>query len=122
MIKPLKNKLIEVPHFTDDRGTLSVVEDILPFTVERVYWITNTHGKIRGGHAHKVTRQALISLGGSSIINIKNDHTSTKILLDSPTKMLLLEPEDWHTMQIEQYATLLVLASHKYDIQDYVYE
>ena len=118
----MQHRLIDVPHFTDDRGTLSVVEDILPFKVERIYWITNTNEKLRGGHAHKVTRQALVSLGGKSVINIKKANASTNIILDSPTKMLILEPDDWHTMKISFGTTLLVFASHKYDEQDYVHD
>lgn len=42
-------------------------------------------------------------------------------MLDSPTKILILEPNDWHEMyDFSEDCVLLVLASHLYDAEDYI--
>jgi dTDP-4-dehydrorhamnose 3,5-epimerase-like enzyme len=111
-------ELINLRTFADGRGFLSVCEEV-PFTVRRVYWIYNTLHD-RGGHAHKKTRQALISLQGVVTVDVKDGRTA--YILDKPDKMLILEPEDWHTMEdFSEDNILLVLASELYDPEDYVY-
>jgi hypothetical protein len=43
-------------------------------------------------------------------------------LLDSPTKCLLIQPEDWHEMyEFSNDAILMVLASENYSQEDYIY-
>ena len=43
-------------------------------------------------------------------------------MLSKPNQILLLEPEDWHTMDFSADAVLLVLASEHYDKEDYIHE
>lgn len=113
---------IEVPKFSDPRGSLCVLENILTFEVKRIYYIFNVNSE-RAGHRHKKTIQALICLGGSCEVYVNNGNTSMKYKLDSSDKCLILNPEDWHTMDnFSQYATLLVLASEYYDVNDYIDE
>ncbi len=118
--------LIKVPTFSDHRGNLTVIEKELGFSVNRVYYIygVNSSDIARGGHKHKVTKQALISVNGQCEINYYDSSKELKtILLDDPSKVLVLEPEDWHTMEkFSKDAVLLVLASHIFDEEDYVYE
>lgn len=114
-------ELIKLPTFKDDRGFLSVA-DSLPFEVKRVYWMYHTR-EPRGGHAHRVTRQALISIQGSVVVNIHYPENNVmEYVLNNPNKMLILNPEDWHSMTNFSYHNiLLVLASELYDKEDYVY-
>ena len=43
--------------------------------------------------------------------------------LDSPNQCLILEPEDWHTMDgFSKDSILLVFASEFFDADDYIYE
>jgi dTDP-4-dehydrorhamnose 3,5-epimerase-like enzyme len=116
--------LIQISTISDERGSLCVIEDQLGFSIKRVFYIFNTpHNTVRGGHAHKKTKMALICLGGSCDIHIHSSESEKILHLDSPTKCLLLEPSDWHTMEnFSSDATLLVLASEKYDPDDYIYE
>ena len=66
---------------------------------------------------------AMISLSGSCEIKIVNKKDTQFFNLDKPDKCLLVEPGDWHEMaKYESTTTLLVLASEKYDIDDYFYE
>ena len=112
--------LINLPTHTTDKGNLTVLQEILPFEIKRIYWIYNSDMKLRGGHRHKITRQALVAVHGEIIINVENREGKYSLLLDNPSKCLIIEPEDWHTMLFKNNSTLLVMASHKYDKNDYI--
>jgi quercetin dioxygenase-like cupin family protein len=115
-------RIINLQKFSDERGNLTVVEKILPFEIKRFYYIYDVTSK-RGGHRHKKTTQALIILGGSCEIYVNNGQKEEIFLLDSPTKCLIVEPEDWHTMdKFSEGSTLLVFSSEFYDKDDYIDE
>ncbi|MNE78044.1 TDP-4-oxo-6-deoxy-alpha-D-glucose-3,4-oxoisomerase [compost metagenome] len=118
------SKLIEVTELGDERGLLTVIEgnNSIPFEINRVFYIYKTLAGIRRGfHAHYKTRQALISVSGSCKVYLDNIKRKTDVLLDSPTKVLILEPNDWHEMyDFSPDCVLLVLASHRYDAEDYI--
>lgn len=114
--------LIELPVFQDYRGNLTVVEKVLPFEIKRVYYIYNAKKK-RGGHRHKKTTQALVCLGGKCEIYLNDGFEEKKIILDSPTKCLIVETKDWHTMEkFSKGSTLMVFCSEYYDKEDYIDE
>lgn len=113
--------LIDLPTFKDSRGELTVIEKIIPFEIKRVYYIYNVLSE-RGGHRHKKTIQALISIGGTARIYVKKNNKEELFILDNPTKCLILNPDDWHNMIIKENSTLLVFASEYYDKNDYIYE
>ena len=117
-------QLVILPTVSDSRGDLTIIEKLLPFSIKRVYYIYNVKdSSIRGGHRHKANRQALICVAGSCEIFVNNGKTEETFLLDSPKKCLILECEDWHTMEkFSPDAVLLVLASHCYDASDYIDE
>ena len=111
---------IDLPRFDDDRGGLCVVENFLPFNVKRIYYIFNVK-KERGGHRHKKTIQALVSLSGSCEVFVNDGKEENKYLLDEPHKCLIVEPEDWHTMdKFSKNSTLLVMSSELYNSDDYI--
>lgn len=114
--------LINLPTFEDSRGSLTVIEKLLPFDIKRFYYIYDVIGK-RGGHRHKKTVQALICINGSCEIYINNGEKQETILLDSPDQCIILEPRDWHTMdKFTEGSTLLVFSSEFYDRDDYIDE
>ena len=115
------SKIIEIPTFEDERGFLTVIEDTLPFKIKRIYWIYGADEQSRGGHRHKITRQALIALSG--VVDLKTNDGTKEIFytLDDPSKCIIIEPEDWHKMYFKNNAVLLVFASEKYDKSDYIY-
>lgn len=114
--------VLKLPSFSDARGQLSVIEDVLPFQIKRLYWIYAADGKIRGGHRHRQTRQALISVHGEVVVHMDDGLHVEDIRLDSPDKCLLVEPKDWHTMSFGSSAVLLVIASHPFDRNEYIDE
>jgi hypothetical protein len=114
--------ILDLPTFEDERGSLTVVEKLLPFEIKRFYYIYGVSEK-RGGHRHKKTIQALISLGGSCEIYVNNGEKKETFLLNTPNKCLILEPIDWHTMdKFSKGSTLLVFSSEYYDKDDYIDE
>jgi quercetin dioxygenase-like cupin family protein len=113
---------IELPTFGDERGKLTIIEDILPFDVKRFYYVYDVTSK-RGGHRHKKTVQALVCLGGTCEVYVNNGQEEKTFVLDSSNKCLIVEPQDWHTMDnFTSGATLLVFASEFYDVDDYIDE
>ena len=111
---------IDLPTFSDDAGSLTVVEKLLPFDVKRFYYIYDALSK-RGGHRHHKTIQALICLGGSCEIYVNNGQCEETYMLNRPDLCLILEPQDWHTMdKFSNGSILLVLSSEFYDVNDYI--
>ena len=115
------SKIIKIPTFEDKRGFLTVVENLLPFSIKRVYWIYGSDKNVRGGHRHKITRQALVALSGYVELKINDGIKESFFILDDPCKCIIIEPREWHKMNFKNNAVLLVLASNKYDKSDYIY-
>lgn len=116
-------RTIELPTFVDERGSLSVIDGTLPFAIARVYYIYGCSAAPRGGHRHKKTRQALVCVSGSCVVDWTNGRERGSESLASPGRLLLVEPEDWHVMRdFSEDAVLLVLASHHFDPDDYIDE
>lgn len=115
-------QLLKLPTMSDPRGSLTVMEKVLPFAIERLFFIHQVTAP-RGGHRHKKCRMALVALSGPARIYVQSPNKDHEFLLTQPDQCLLIEPEDWHTMdQFTSHTTLLVLASMGYDKEDYIYE
>jgi len=116
-------RMIELPTFKDDRGSLTVIEKTIPFQIERIFYIYGVDDSVRGGHRHHKTRQAAFCIQGACVISNNNGTEKAEYKLDSPSKGLILEPEDWHTMHhFTTDAILMVLASEAFDPGDYIRE
>lgn len=116
--------LITLRTHSDPRGSLTVLEQDIPFQIRRVFVIHGVPGDTRrGGHRHKRTHQALVCIGGSCVIDCQTPVTQSRYLLARPDQCLLLEPEDFHWMHsFSRHATLVVLASELFDRDDYIHE
>ena len=115
--------LIELPSHTDERGNLTVIEKEIPFEIKRIFYIYGVDNSVRGGHRHKSTVQAAICLFGSCEVISNNGVLKQHYCLDHPNKCLILQPEDWHTMEhFSKDSVLLVLASTSFDPEDYIFE
>lgn len=116
-------KLIDLNTFTDKRGNLTVIEKVIPFEIKRIFYIYGVDSSMRGGHRHHKTIQAAICIKGSCVITNNNGEKIEQFELNNPSKCLLLETRDWHTMdQFTPDAILMVLASEYFDQNDYIYE
>jgi dTDP-4-dehydrorhamnose 3,5-epimerase-like enzyme len=115
--------LIDLKTFTDKRGNLTVIEKSIPFDIKRIFYIYGVDSSVRGGHRHKKTIQAAICLQGSCTIHNNNGKEESSYHLNEPNKCLILETEDWHTMDnFTPNAILMVLASEYFDQNDYIFE
>lgn len=112
--------VLHLPTFTDSRGSLTVLQESLPFKVVRTYWIYDADGQTRGGHRHAYTRQALVAVSGKVSIYMNDGLTIDTVELDHPSKCLLVEPKDWHTMTFGEGSVLVVMSSHPYDRSEYI--
>lgn len=117
-------KLIDLPFLGDERGGLVSVEgqSSIPFDIKRVYYIYRTASDVsRGYHAHKDLKQVAICVSGSCKMILDNGSDREEILLDTPTKGLLIESMVWREMHdFSDDCVLLVLASEHYDESDYI--
>jgi dTDP-4-dehydrorhamnose 3,5-epimerase-like enzyme len=116
-------RLIDLKTFSDKRGNLTVIEKVIPFEIKRIFYIYGVDDSVRGGHRHHKTIQAAICLRGGCIVS-SNDSSKKEVFhLDHPSKCLIIEPKDWHTMHhFTEDAILMVLASEYFDVEDYIYE
>ena len=115
--------LIDLKTFIDVRGNLTVIEKTIPFDIKRIFYIYGVDQSVRGGHRHKTTIQAAICLKGSCRIYNNDGQDENYFVLDQPSKCLILQTCDWHTMdQFSPDAILMVLASEYFDQQDYIFE
>ena len=115
--------LLDLKTFIDKRGNLTVIEKTIPFEIKRIFYIYGVDDSKRGGHRHKTTLQAAICLRGSCRIYNNDGYSENYFILDKPNKCLILETQDWHTMdQFSPDAILMVLASEFFDQNDYIFE
>ena len=119
-------KIIDLPKFFDRRGNLSFIEEIkhIPFKIERCYWIYDVPGgEKRGGHAYKENQEFIVALSGSFDV-ILNDGINQNIYTLNRSYYGLYVPKGlWR--QLENFSTnslALVLASTKFDTDDYIYD
>lgn len=117
-------RLVPLTRAVDLRGSLVVAEsgEHLPFNVNRVFVVYNVPSmESRGAHAHRECHQFLVAIGGSVHVIVSDGAFSEEIVLSSPTQGLYLPPMTWGTQyKYSGSASLLVMASHPYDSEDYI--
>lgn len=117
-------KLLTIPTFVDDRGTMGVVEapQVAPFDIRRVYFIRDVpQGTRRGGHCHRALHQVYIAAAGAVSVQLDDGRHRRALRLDRPDRGLLLTPGIWRELSdFTADACLLVLASEPYREEDYI--
>lgn len=114
--------ILIIPTFKDERGSLTVIEKVLPFEVKRIFYIYDVSSR-RGGHGHIKTKIALVALNGSVDIYVQTPTQDETFKLSKPDEVLILDPEDWHEMyNFSKGSILLALCSLHYDKEDYFFE
>ena len=117
-------KWVEFPPLGDGRGSLVALEanETIPFDIKRVYYIFGTKQNVtRGLHAHLALKQVMLCVTGSCKILLDDGVVKESVVLDSPTKGLLVESLVWREMsQFSPDCVLLVIASEIYDESDYI--
>ena len=117
--------IIEIDrHHSDRKGNISVVENgkDIPFDVKRTYYLYDVPGgESRGGHAHKELSQLIIAASGSFTVTLDDGRVKRTFTLNRPYQGLYVVPGIWRTLDdFSSGAVCLVLASERYDEQDYI--
>lgn len=117
-------KLIDIPTFVDDRGSICVMDTELPFEVKRVFWLHHiAEGKDRGAHALLDSEEILVAVHGSFVVDLDDTVSKTSILLDNPNKGLMICPGIWfRTHSYKDDGVSLILASDVYCRDKYIYD
>ncbi len=114
---------IELPQVHDPRGDLTFIEgeNHIPFAIRRVYYLYNVPVDAeRGGHAHKNLEQIIFPLSGSFRVKIDDGTNRSEHWLRDPRKGLYISKMIWREMDsFSQGAVCMVLASERYDENDY---
>ena len=117
-------KWVDFPPLGDDRGSLIALEanKTIPFDIKRVYYLFDTKQDVtRGLHAHLALRQVILCVTGTCKILLDDGVVKESVVLDSPTKGLLVENLVWREMShFSSDCVLLVIASELYDESDYI--
>jgi hypothetical protein len=105
-------------------GNITIVEGQknIPFDVRRVYYLYDIPGgENRGGHAHKELHQFIVAASGSFNVLLDDGQNKKTVTLNRPDYGLMVVPGIWRELfEFSSGAICLVLASHKYDKDDYM--
>lgn len=117
-------RTIELGKHHGATGNLTVVENgkTACFDTKRVFFIYDIPGGVsRGGHAHKTLQELIIAVSGSFEVYVHDGEQERSILLNHPSKALLLPCGVWEELRnFSSGAVALVLASTPYQPEDYI--
>ena len=120
----MKLNIINFKSLGDERGLLISLEQNrnIPFEIKRINYIFKTkRDVIRGYHAHKNLKQVAVCISGTCKFLLDNGKKKINVLLDSPSKGLLIDEMIWHEMyDFSEDCVLMVLADDFYDESDYI--
>lgn len=116
--------LVDVPTFTDERGSISVMDKELPFGVKRIFWLHHiVEGKDRGAHALLDSTEIIVAVHGSFVVDLDDAVIKTSVLLDTPEKGLIIRPGVWfRTHSYKEDGITLVIAEEEYTRDKYTYD
>ncbi|MDD3906933.1 MAG: FdtA/QdtA family cupin domain-containing protein [Bacteroidales bacterium] len=107
-------------------GNITIVEGNVnvPFSIRRIYYLYDIPGgESRGGHAHKELYQLIVAASGSFDVLLDDGVNKKVIKLNRPDYGLLVVPGIWRELfEFSSGSVCLVLASDKYDEDDYLRE
>lgn len=116
--------LIELGKHHHPNGNLTVVENstLIPFDIERVFYIYDVPGgEERGGHSHKTLQQIIVAISGAFDVLLDDGINQRSVTLNRPYQGLLVAPGIWSKQyNFSSGAVCLVLASSHFDESDYV--
>lgn len=115
---------INIPTFSDERGTISVMDKELPFSVKRIFWLYKIfEGKERGAHALLNGFEVMVAVHGSLIVELDDAIGKKNIILNDPSIGIIVRPGIWfRTHSYSKQAVLLVISSEEYSRERYTYD
>ena len=120
----MQPQYIDLPKICDPRGNLTFVQghDQVPFDIARAYWTYDVPGgEERGGHAHRVSQELIIAVGGSFDVKLFDGKNTVTYTLNRPYRGLLVPPGYWRVLDnFSSGSVCLVLTSTAYSEDDYI--
>jgi len=117
-------KIIKFKKFSNHTGSLLPItfDKKFPMQVKRIFFIYGKKKFIRGDHAHKKCHQFLYPVFGKFQITLKYRGKKKIFNLDHKQNYgIYLPPMIWCKVKFKNNdSTILVLASHKYEFNDYI--
>jgi hypothetical protein len=101
-----------------------VLDKELPFQVKRVFWLHHIkEGKDRGAHALLDSNEIMVAVHGSFVVDLDDTVNQVSILLDDPSKGLIIRPGVWfRTHSYKEDGVSLILADEEYSRDRYTYD
>lgn len=116
--------LIALGQIRNRQGNITVLEkqEKIPFLPERIFYLYDIPGGAsRGAHAHKKCHQFLVAASGSFEVLLDDGNIQRLVQLNRPDMGLHIPPMIWASeINFSSGAICLVLASEKYDADDYI--
>jgi dTDP-4-dehydrorhamnose 3,5-epimerase-like enzyme len=116
-------RVISLPRFVDERGSLAAIEDpLLPFQPKRFYCLygVSAHAR-RGCHAHWKGQELIIAVTGGFTVAINNNACAKTFALTNPSTGIYIPPLIWHEVyDFAPGSVCAVLASEPYNPDDYI--
>jgi hypothetical protein len=116
--------VIQLNKIHNRAGNITIIEGQknLRFEVQRVYYLYDIPGGgARGGHAHKVLQQLIVAASGAFDVPLDDGQNKKMVTLNRPDYGLMIVPGIWRELSnFSSGAICLVLASKKYDEEDYI--
>ena len=118
--------VVELGKIENNQGNLTVVQSNqnVPFDVKRVFYLYDIPGgEARGAHAHKQCHQFLVAVSGCFEVVLDDGVNKRTVTLNRPFYGLHIPPGIWAAEQgFSSGSVCLVMASEKFDEEDYVRE
>lgn len=116
--------ILELPRINNRSGNITAIQnnEEIPFDVKRIFYLYDIPGgESRGAHAHKECHQFLVAASGSFEVQLDDGRVKKSVMLNQPYRGLHIPPGIWASeVNFSSGAICLVLASHKYDENDYL--
>ena len=120
-----KPYLIDLPKIRDNRGNLSVIEQMkdAPFAIARTYWIYDVPGGVeRRGHGYRRNEEIIVALSGSFDLTLTDGTHHMHYTLNRSYYGLYVPAGWWRALDnFSTNSVALVLASTPYAPHDYFY-
>ena len=118
-------RLVELPRAVLPQGSITVAEapgDHVPFAIERVFYVYDVvGGAVRGGHAHRQLEQFIVAVMGGFTVSLWDGERSRDVDLHRAYYGLYVPPTVWTDLvDFSSGAVSLVLASHRFEEEDYI--
>jgi len=117
-------EILELPRINNRSGNITAIEnrEEIPFDIKRIFYLYDIPGgESRGAHAHKKCHQFLVAASGSFEVQLDDGKVKKLVMLNQPFLGLHIPPGIWASeVNFSSGAICLVLASNKYDENDYL--